>query len=214
MKILLIEDDKLLGKAIKDYLGQNGFEVEWFSQVETSSFAELASAFDIAVIDWLLGTVSGIDIVTKIRKEGITLPIIMITVKSSLEDKLEGFSHGIDDYITKPFYPEELLARIRAVMQRYYGTNNTLSTNNLIMNLDKKEVTIDGTPINLTNKEFNLLKVLLQRKGKVLSYDFLIDYVWGENGSYETLKSHIYMLRKKLKKDIIKSIKGFGYKID
>lgn len=138
----------------------------------------------------------------------------MITVKSSLEDKLKGFAVGVDDYVTKPFFPEELLARIKAVLGRYCQIKEEIKIGNLIIDFEKKIVYLSGKRIELTLKEFLLLEVLARKRGKILSYDFLIDYVWEEEGSYETLKSHIYNIRKKIGKEIIKSIKGFGYKID
>ena len=210
MKILLIEDDKDLGKAIKTFLSKHRYEVDWFEDAQGLFF----EGYDIFIIDWLLKQSSGFDIIKSIKHKNIFAPIIMTTVKSSLEDKLRVFELGIDDYITKPFQPEELLARIKAVLKRYYAQEWIKIGENILIDPENRKISKDSENIELTRKEFLLLEIMAKRKGKIVNYDFLIDYVWGEKGSYETLKSHIYSIRKKLGRELIKSVKGLGYKID
>lgn len=209
-KVLLIEDDKDLGGALKAFLSKQNYSVNWFENAKGVFF----EGYDIFIIDWLLKRSSGLDIIKSIKNKNISAPIIMITVKSSLKDKLRVFNCGVDDYITKPFQPEELLARIKAVLKRYYVNDWVRISDNIFIDAKNRRVSKDGMGIKLTQKEFLLLEVMAKRRKMAVSYDFLIDYVWDKEGSYETLKSHIYSIRKKLGKDIIKSVKGLGYRID
>ncbi len=209
-KLLLVEDDPILGGAIKDFLEGNGFTVEWID----APVIKNAAGYDIAVIDWLLGRGSGIDLVKTFKNALNPIPVIMITVKSALKDKLSTFDVGVDDYLTKPFHPEELLARIRALLKRYYNSGKIELSDNVYVDLERAKVEVNGDALELTKKEFLLLEALLRRRGKVVSYDFLIEYVWGYEGSYETLKSHVYNLRRKLGRGIIRNVKNLGYRID
>ncbi|MEA1994901.1 MAG: response regulator transcription factor [Campylobacterota bacterium] len=214
IKFLLVEDDKSLGQGMKEFLEERDYKIDWIQDPDDLPLHGKLKTYDLFLVDWILGNKEGLEIIKSIKKKGIKVPVIMITVKSSLEDKLKGFAAGVDDYVTKPFFPEELLARIKAVLGRYCQIKEEIKIGNLIIDFEKKVVYLSGKRIKLTLKEFLLLEVLARKRGKILSYDFLIDYVWEEEGSYETLKSHIYNIRKKIGKDIIKSIKGFGYKID
>jgi len=214
MKILLLEDDKTLGKALKDFLEQNSFETEWVTSLEDFSLYVKTRAFDLLILDRAIKNKDSLFVLKELRKT-ISTPAIFLTVKSSLSDKLEGFEANIDDYITKPFYKEELLARIKAILNRNVP-KGIIKVKNVEIDTQKHIVYVDSKPIeNLTQKEFMLLEYLMRNKNKVIKTDTLIDYIWNENGSIETLKSHIYSLRKKLAdKDFIKTIKGYGYKIE
>ena len=210
IKILLLEDDDILGKAIYDFLNSNGYGVEWFKEAESVAFF----GYDLFLVDWILEGKSGIDFIKSLKKSKTDAPAIMMTVKSSLDDKLAGFDVGVDDYITKPFEPKELLARIKAVLNRYYKDSTINIGDDIEVNIENRKVLKDSKEVNLTKKEFMLLEVLLKNRPKPMNYDFLIDYVWNGEGSYETLKAHMYSLRKKLGKDIVSSVKGVGYKIN
>ncbi|WP_291490876.1 response regulator transcription factor [Desulfurella sp.] len=214
MKILLLEDDKTLGKALKELLEQNGFETEWITELDDFSLFAKTRTYDLFIMDRAIKNKDSIYTLKELRKT-ISTPAIFLTVKSSLSDKLEGFEAQIDDYITKPFYKEELLARIKAIANRNMP-KGILKVKNIEIDTQKHVVYVDSKPIeNLTQKEFMLLEYLVRNKNKVVKTDNLIDYIWNEDGSIETLKSHIYSLRKKLSdKDLIKTIKGYGYKID
>ncbi len=210
IKILLVEDDNTLGEAIKKFLTDNDYIVDWLTDYESVVFF----GYDLFIIDWMLKEKSGLDLVNLLKEKGIESPIIMITVKSSINDKLKGFEAGVDDYITKPFDPKELLARIKALVNRVYKKHWIEVTDDIVLDPTDNTVFKGNEPISLTQKEFILLEILAKHKPKPLNYEFLIDYVWDSGGSYETLKSHIYSIRKKLGKDFIKSIKGIGYKIN
>ncbi len=214
MKILLLEDDKTLGKALKEFLEQNSFETEWVTSLEDFTLYVKTRAFDLLILDRAIKNKDSLFVLKELRK-AVSTPAIFLTVKSSLSDKLEGFEANIDDYITKPFYKEELLARIKAILNRNLP-KGIIKVRNIEIDTQKHIVYVDSKPAeNLTQKEFMLLEYLMRNKNKVIKTDTLIDYIWNENGSIETLKSHIYSLRKKLSdKDLIKTIKGLGYKIE
>ncbi len=209
-RVLLVEDDRLLGRAICEFLRKNGFFVEWID----APLVHRMEGHDIAVVDWILKDGSGLDFVKKIKRGNPPMPLIMITVKSDLKDKLMAFESGVDDYLTKPFHPEELLARIKALLNRYYFTGKLELSDGVVVDLDRGIVEIDEKTVELTQKELALIEALVRRKGRIVSYDFLMEYVWSEEASYETLKSHVYNLRRKLGKNIIKNVKNLGYRID
>ena len=175
----------------------------------------------------MLPNISGIEVLKKIRQDADLkkIPVIMLTAKNMEDDKVEGLEVGADDYITKPFSIKELLARITSVMRRY-GMNTgkeseELTAGNLKLNLTKHEVKINDKKVDLTLKEFELLKLLLKNRGKVLSRNFLLDEIWGYEyyGETRTVDVHIRYLRKKLEEagadeKYIETIRGVGYKID
>ena len=182
---------------------------------------------DLILLDWMLPNISGIDVLKKIRddKDLKNTPVIMLTAKNMEADKVEGLVGGADDYITKPFSVKELLARISSVLRRY-NINSTreeeiLIVKDITLDLIKHEVIKNGEKLDLTLKEFDLLKILLQNKGKVLSRNFLLDKIWGYEfyGETRTVDVHIRYLRKKIEnpdsnEKYIETIRGIGYKIE
>ncbi|MBQ3423063.1 MAG: response regulator transcription factor, partial [Romboutsia sp.] len=181
----------------------------------------------LVLLDWMLPNISGIDMLKKIRSDQSlsNIPVIMLTAKNMENDKIEGLELGADDYITKPFSIKELLARISSVLRRYNinkeNIENILNVGNLNMNLLKYEVYRGNEKIDLTLKEFELLKLLLENKGKVLSRNYLLDKIWGYDyyGETRTVDVHIRYLRKKIEgndasEKYIQTIRGVGYKID
>ena len=182
---------------------------------------------DLILRDWMLPNISGIDVLKKIRddKDLKNTPVIMLTAKNMEADKVEGLVGGADDYITKPFSVKELLARISSVLRRY-NINSTreeeiLIVKDITLDLIKHEVIKNGEKLDLTLKEFDLLKILLQNKGKVLSRNFLLDKIWGYEfyGETRTVDVHIRYLRKKIEnpdsnEKYIETIRGIGYKIE
>ena len=181
----------------------------------------------MVLLDWMLPNISGIDMLKKIRSEKklSDIPVIMLTAKNMESDKIEGLELGADDYITKPFSIKELLARVSSVLRRYNinkeNIDNILTVGNLNVNLLKHEVFKGNEKVDLTLKEFELLKLLLENKGKVLSRNYLLDKIWGYDyyGETRTVDVHIRYLRKKIEGDdssekYIQTIRGVGYKID
>ena len=222
-KILIIDDEIHIVELLKFNLENNGYKVDYSydgfdGYLKTKEFQP-----DLILLDWMLPNISGIDLLKKIRSDETLeqIPVIMLTAKNMEEDKLEGLEDGADDYITKPFGIKELLARINSVLRRYNMTTNkvedVLTVKDIRMDLIKHEVTKKDKKIDLTIKEFDLLKLLLQNKGKVLSRNFLLDKVWGYEygGDTRTVDVHIRRLRNKLNEEkdnsIVETVFGVGY---
>lgn len=222
MKVLVVDDDQHILELLSYNLEDNGYEV---TAVEDGLQAlELVSnqKYDLILLDVMLPKINGVDVCKKIRIEyKVDIPIIMLTAKSEEIDKILGLELGADDYVTKPFSIRELLARIKAVMRRYEqkkDDTNVLKVNDISINIDKHEVLFKDKIIELTYKEFELLKVLSQNRGKVLTREFLLDIIWGYDyiGETRTVDVHVRYLRKKLGDDqtnYIETIRGIGYKM-
>lgn len=224
-KVLVIDDEKHIVELLKFNLETMNYEV-YSSYDGFDGFMQAKEVKPhLILLDWMLPNISGIDVLKKIRsdKDLQSIPVIMLTAKNTEHDKIEGLDIGADDYITKPFSIKELLARINSVLRRY-NVNNTskndvLIIDNLKLNLEKHEVLKGSEKIDLTFKEFELLRLLLENRGKVLSRNYLLDKIWGYEyyGETRTVDVHIRHLRKKIESDkdkYIETIRGVGYKID
>jgi len=215
MKILVVEDNKTIGNNIKKYLE---FEHHDVMRAENGLYAfEILKhhEFDVIVLDLMLPWMDGITLCKNIRKIRPDVSIIMATAKWQLDDKLEWFSCGADDYLVKPFDLKELDARIQAITKRS-GTKNIIEHKNIILDRDQKKVMKNSKEIKLTLKEFQILEYLLERKGRSVSRTEIIEEVRGNDQVFEEdakLDVYISMLRKKLGKTLIETIKGFGYQI-
>ena len=223
-KILIIDDEIHIVELIKFNLENNGYKVDYSydgfdGYLKTKEFQP-----DLILLDWMLPNISGIDLLKKIRSDETLeqIPVIMLTAKNMEEDKLEGLEDGADDYITKPFSVKEVLARITSVLRRYKYTSNekieVLKADDIQVNVNKHIVTKNGQEIELTLKEFQILKLLIENKGNVLTRTFLLDKIWGYDyyGEPRTLDVHIRHLRKKIGDNdskLIETVRGVGYKI-
>ena len=205
-KILIIDDEIHIVELLKFNLENNGYKVDYSydgfdGYLKTKEFQP-----DLILLDWMLPNISGIDLLKKIRSDETLeqIPVIMLTAKNMEEDKLEGLEDGADDYITKPFSVKEVLARITSVLRRYKYTSNekieVLKADDIQVNVNKHIVTKNGQEIELTLKEFQILKLLIENKGNVLTRTFLLDKIWGYDyyGETRTLDVHIRHLRKKI----------------
>lgn len=226
-KVLVIDDEMHIVELLKFNLETSNYEVHYSYDGFDGFLKAKEVRPDLILLDWMLPNISGIDVLKKIRsdKDLQGIPVIMLTAKNMENDKVEGLEVGADDYITKPFSIKELLARISSVLRRYnlnsQEEDNILCTGNLKLDLSKHEVTKGTTKIELTLKEFELLKLLIQNKGKVLSRNYLLDKIWGYEyyGETRTVDVHIRYLRKKIEGEnsqdrYIETIRGVGYKID
>lgn len=217
MRLLLVEDDELLGDALKTGLMQFGYIVEWLKDGEIARIILRTETFELIILDLNLPKLSGIALLQSIRLDGDTTPVIILTARDSIEDKIKGLDHGADDYITKPFDLNELSARIRALIRRSQGRANTiLHYNNITLDPVAHIVTLDGHSINVPRREFALLQKLLENKGMVLSRDQLMKsmYGWDEDLDSNALEVHIHNLRKKLNASFIRTIRGIGYMVE
>ncbi len=220
MKILIVEDEHLIATSLKKGLEQEHYTVDIaFDGLEGYDLAA-SGEYDIILLDLMLPGLDGISICQKLRSENIHTPILMLTAKSQLDDKIKGFDVGADDYLTKPFAFEELLARIRALSRRPQQTaNKILTISDLTIDTTNYQVKRGVKEIRLSNKEYSLLECLVRHAGQILNKDQIIQYVW----SYEsdilpnTVEVYIRNLRQKIdqpfKKKLIQTIRGFGYKI-
>ena len=220
MKILIVEDEHLIANALKKGLEQEHYTVDLaFDGLDGYDLAS-SGDYDIVLLDLMLPKMDGMELCRQIRNQQIHVPILMLTAKSQLEDKIKGLNCGADDYLTKPFAFEELLARIRALGRRPQNTaSEILTVGDLSINLSNYEVIRQKKIISLSNKEYSLLECLMRHANKILTKDQLIQRVW----SYEsdilpnTVEVYIRNLRQKIDKNykvkLIKTVRGFGYKI-
>ena len=222
-QILLIEDEAGISQTISVQLQMFGFTVHTASDAATALGFEKLKDVDAIILDWMLPDEDGPDIIPKLRR--ITdAPILMLTARSEIIDKLVGFEAGADDYLTKPFEMMELIARIKALIRRSGGKGETEEKTQIVydeitMNLDTRQVEVDGEPIDLTPTEFKILEILIKKPGIVFSRNTLIEMVMGYEyeGYGRTLDSHIARLRSKIEIDAkspeyIKTVFGIGYK--
>lgn len=229
-RALIIEDEINIVELIKYNLESNNFEVDYANDGEQGFEKLLKNNYDILILDLMLPGKDGITICKDVRAnhEISNLPIIMLTAKSEETDKIIGLELGADDYVTKPFSVKELVARVKSVLRRYHQTVDSEETTaeeiytykDLVLNIDKHSLIKNGKSIELTYKEFELLKILIQNKGRVLSRNRLLDEIWGYDyyGETRTVDVHIRHLRKKIKENsktkYIKTVRGVGYKVE
>ena len=218
-RILLIEDEDSIRHLISYDLKNAGFDVTGCPDGASARDKGLNESFDIMIIDWMLPEISGIELVRLFRGKGIDSVMMMLTAKDEEEDILEAFEAGVDDYITKPFSPRELLARIQAHVKRIVKTSRrVLEMGGLTMDLGSREVSVNGRPVSLTKKEFELLEYLLRNPQIVLSRDNILNEIWDfdYDGDTRIVDVHIFKLRNKLQGSGVKiaSLRGVGYKLE
>lgn len=217
MRLLLVEDDELLGDGVKTGLSQDGYTVDWLKDGESAEAALKTETFDLIVLDLGLPKLSGLHLLQHIRHQGIATPVLILTARETIEDRVKGLDSGADDYLTKPFDLDELSARIRALIRRSSGRADvTIQYRNIILDPASHSVTVDGNPIKFPRREFALLQKLLESTGHVLSREQLMQsmYGWDEDVDSNALEVHIHNLRKKLNADYIRTIRGIGYMIE
>jgi DNA-binding response OmpR family regulator len=220
MRILVVEDDERISSFVKRGLEAEGYLVD-IAQDGQEGIQKGMDPYDTIILDLLLPGKNGHDVCQALRREQIQTPILILTAKEALQDKLLGFAHGADDYLTKPFAFEELLARIKALLRRkpYKESAAELKVADLTLNRDSREVRRGAKAISLTRKEFDLLEFLMSNPDKALSRVSILEQVWGYH--YDTLTNivdvYIGYLRKKIdagsKKKLIQTVRDFGYKI-
>lgn len=222
IRILIVEDEKNLVKLLRGYFEREGFEV--YQALDGGSALEIARKTDpeVVVLDWMLPGLSGMGVLRELRRFSQAY-VIMLTARTEEVDRIVGLSGGADDYVTKPFSPGELVARIRAMLRRPRGgdseTRKPLEMGELTLDPESREVRLRGEPVNLTTLEFDLLSVLASRPGFVFSRSRLLERVWGENyfGSDHVVDVHVANLRKKIEEDpanphCVETVRGVGYR--
>ncbi len=216
MRLLLVEDDVQLGAVLQTHLQQSGYAVDWLKSAEQAKTALELEHFDLMLLDITLPGMDGFQFLKALREQSIDLPVIVLTARDKVEDRVKGLELGADDYLPKPFDFAELEARIKAVFRRRQGfASNQLTYGDWVLDLAHHQLTIAGKPVELTQKEFELLKVFVEKAGRVLSKRFLEEclYSWSDSVSSNSLEVHIHHLRKKLPKGAIKTVRGLGYQL-
>ena len=215
-KVLLVEDEHSIGSMTRGYLERSGWRVVWVRSGE-EALAELGRhQVRIVILDIRLPGIDGFDVARLVRTRS-DVPILMLTARDEEPDRVAGLELGADDYLTKPFSPRELVARMKAVLRRTDGRSaeDVLTLADVELNRNAREVAVDGQPVDLTTKEFDLLATLLENPGIVVSRDQLLDRVWGMTypGGTRTVDVHVAQLRRKLgRPELIRTVRGAGYK--
>ena len=214
--VLLVEDEHSIGSMTRGYLERSGWRVVWVRSGE-EALAELGRhQVRIVILDIRLPGIDGFDVARLVRTRS-DVPILMLTARDEEPDRVAGLELGADDYLTKPFSPRELVARMKAVLRRTDGRSaeDVLTLADVELNRNAREVAVDGQPVELTTKEFDLLATLLENPGFVVSRDQLLDRVWGMTypGGTRTVDVHVAQLRRKLgRPELIRTVRGAGYK--
>jgi len=223
MRILVVEDEPKIAQAVKRGLELNGFAVDAVHDGDSGLSYALAEDYDVIVLDRMLpGSLDGVAVCQKLRAEGVHTPVIMLTARGTIGDRVEGLNSGADDYLVKPFSFDELNARVRALLRRpKQQVGNELVVDDLVMNTTNFTVTRGDTPIKLSHKEFALLEYFMHHPGQVITKDMITTHVWDEDSDIlpNTIEVYIGYLRNKIdrpfpdSKSLLKTKRGFGYEL-
>ena len=220
MRVLVVEDEKTLADLIKSGLEDEGYSVDTAYDGEDGLFLSENEPFDIIILDIMLPKINGLEILKTLREKGIKTPVLMLTAKSEVDDKVAGLNGGADDYLTKPFSFDELLARIKAVLRRHFNeASNTINIADLSINLSTHEVVRGAETIKLTAKEYMLLEYLSLNKNKLLSRSDIIEHIYNYDFDLDSnvVDVMITRLRRKIDKDfdkkLIYTVRGAGYMV-
>ena len=223
MNILLAEDDSKLGELVAYMLKKKaGYNVEWVQNGEDAYFYSTSAHYDVLILDWMMPNGTGIEVCERLRKEGYAGAILMLTAKDSVEDRITGLDAGADDYLVKPFEIDELLARLRALSRRNFAPiiEEEMQVQDLVLHRTSQIISCGNEEIQLSPREFQLLDLLLQNKGQVLTREVILDRIWGYDADVSTkiVDATVKLLRKKLEKidkqHSLHSIRGVGYKFE
>ncbi|MGQ0547160.1 MAG: response regulator [Betaproteobacteria bacterium] len=216
MRVLIVEDDPMIGRAVETGLSGAGYAVDW---VRDGAAAELALAndtYDLALLDLGLPRKDGLEVLKGLRRARLEVPVVIITARDALTDRVAGLDSGADDYLVKPFDLDELLARVRAVVRRRNGRGSPeISYGALTVDPVQRKVLFRGAPVELSAREFAVLEALLKQPGAVVSRERLEDavYGWGEEIGSNTIEVHLHHLRRKLDPALIRNVRGVGYRV-
>lgn len=221
MKILIIEDDVKISNFIKKGLEEEFYTIDTSFDGQEGLYLAQIYNYDLIILDLMLPKLDGLSVCKKIRETNKKIPILMLTAKNELEDKIKGFDYGADDYLAKPFFFDELTARIKALLRRnHFNTSNEIIIDNLKINLLSRQIIRDDKNIELSAKEYELLLLLAKNKNKIVTNTQIAESIWNiqENTSSNVINVFIYHLRNKIdfkgQKKLIKTIRGSGYRIN
>jgi two-component system, OmpR family, response regulator len=216
MRILIVEDDTVLADSLLSAMGRAGYLTEWVASGEEADDLLARSIYDLVILDLGLPKLDGLQVLYRLRKRKIHLPVLILTARNTLEDRVKGLDLGADDYLTKPFDLPELEARVRALYRRILaGSSNEITCGPLRLDLESRGVTIGGISLELSSREVGILELLLRRPGRLLSKEQIRDNLhgWEEDVSDNAIEVYIHRLRKKLESSgvMIRTIRGLGY---
>lgn len=219
MRILVVEDEEKTARSLEKGLNSEGYIIDVANDGDQAEALMSASEYDLVLLDWMIpGTHDGPALMRVWRSRNEQAPVLMLTAKGTIGDKVEGLDAGADDYLAKPFSFDELLARVRALLRRPKAhTGNVLKSGTVEIDTLSKTVRKDGNPIHLTAKELQLLEYLIRHRGEVLSKDQLLDHVWTDEArvQHNTVETFVANVRKKIGEgdSVIQTVRGYGYKI-
>ena len=217
MRILLVEDDHSLGEGMRMALKPEGYVVDWLTDGNQALHALLNETFDLVILDLGLPNLDGISVLKQARSADKNMPVIILTARDAIDDRIAGLDAGADDYLVKPFDITELKARIRAQLRRNSGrTQAHISYAGIELNPSAKLVTYEGSPVPLTRREYTLLQEMMSQPGHVFTRDTLqqLLYGWEDDVESNTLEVHVHHIRKKLFPKVIRTVRGIGYVLD
>ena len=216
MRILLVEDDHMIGHSLRQALTENSFAVDWVRDGVLAQDALAQGGYAAVLLDLGLPRRSGFDVLRRARRDGDRTPVLVLTARDGLDDRVSGLDLGADDYLVKPFELRELLARMRAVIRRFSGhAQSTIGTAQTQLDLERRELTHLGASLPLSAREFRLMHALLERPGAILSRSQIEEriYGWGEEVSSNAVEVLIHGVRRKLGPEIIRNVRGLGWRV-
>lgn len=216
MRILLAEDDPQLGDGLRAGLRQLGFQVDWVRDGAAAARELRTDAYAAAVLDLGLPLLDGLDVLAEVRRAGLTVPVLVLTARDAVPDRIRGLDLGADDYVVKPVDLHELAARLRALVRRAHGQpQELLSAGGITLDPATRQVQQQGAPVELAPREFDLLHALMLGRGRVLSREQIEQhlYSWGREVESNAVEVHIHHLRRKLGADAIQTVRGVGYRL-
>lgn len=216
MRILVVEDDEVLRNGLEVGFAFSGFTVDAVATCEEAEAAITASGFDALVLDLMLPDGSGLDLLASLRRRGAVLPVLLLTARDTVSDRINGLDAGADDYLGKPFDLDEVAARLRALIRRAAGRASAILTwKDICLDPSRLVVMRSGEPVRLARREFSILHALMERPGTILSKSQLEErlYGWQEDVESNTVEVHIHHLRAKLGSRLIETVRGIGYRL-
>jgi len=218
MRILIVEDEQKIATSLQRGLTSEGYIVDVANDSDQAEALVASTSYDLVLLDWMIpGKYDGPALLGFWRAEGQQMPILMLTARGSVGDKVSGLDAGADDYLAKPFSFDELLARVRALVRRpKVHVGNHLKCGDLQIDTVAKTASVGDKPVHLTAKEFQLVEYLMINKGTVFSKDQLLDHIWADENrvQYNTVETFVANIRKKVGDDVILTIRGYGYKVE
>ena len=216
MRVLIVEDDPMIGQALLAGLQASGYAADWVRDGEAAELALGNGVYDVALLDLALPRKDGLEVLRTLRRAKVDLPVLVISARESPAERVLGLDTGADDYLTKPFDLDEVLARMRAVLRRHAGRGSPeVSYGALTLDPVAREVRFRGAPVALSTREFMLLEALMKSPGALVSRERLVDalYGWDEEVESNALEVHLHHLRRKLSPELILNVRGVGYRL-